>query len=146
MSSTFYGRLASKVLTWWQFERLYFGKNYLTTTKRPTFFQWLRLLFASNLLEQDRVLCELYDMNYKEYMKALDMRWTTKTVRQVNYLLSAKDILCSQAHLDILRAALEGSIFNYKIVHFGGHGEFTLKTRNDFLIQYCEMVICRTQT
>lgn len=141
MPETCTGRLVSRLLTWWQFERLFFGKNYLTTVKHPTFRQWLALLGASTLLEQDKVLCDLYDMDYTEYIHDLDMRWMTKKVNDVHYLISKKDPLFSDSHLKVTMDALEGSLFTYEIVEFGGHGDFTIKTRNDYLIHYCQKVI-----
>jgi len=145
MPESLMGRLANKVLTWWQFERLYFGDNYLTTVRRPTTRQWLRLLMANNLLQQDKVLCALYDMDYREYLDDLDMRWMTKQVHNVNYLISSKDPMFSKAHLHVTLNALEGSLFNYEVVSFGGHGNFTLKSRNDYMITYCQEVINRVR-
>lgn len=145
MPETFTGFLANKVLTWWQFECLYFGSNYLTTIKHPTILQWIRLLLANNLLQQDRVLCELYGINYKEYINDLDMRWMTHKVKNVNYLISTKDPMFSKSHLKITIDALKGSMFNYKIVKFGGHGDFTINKRNDYLVNYCNNVIKRAR-
>jgi predicted alpha/beta-fold hydrolase len=143
MPESFMGRLANKVLTWWQFERLYFGDNYLTTVRRPTTRQWLRLLLANNLLQQDKVLCELYGIDYTEYITDLDMRRMTKEVRNVNYLISTKDPMFSKSHLKVTLDALAGSLFKYDVVDFGGHGDFTLGTSNDYLVNYCEKVISR---
>lgn len=141
MPDSFKGILANRILSWWQFERLYFGKNYLTTTRRPTIQQWIRLLLSSNMLQQDKILCELYDMDYESYINDLDMRWMTKEVRSVNYLLSKRDPMFSGAHLKVTLDALEGSLFNYSVVQFGSHGEFTKNTRNDYLVEYCQTII-----
>lgn len=149
MSNTWKGWLVSKLLVWWQFERLFWTKNYLTTVKRPTMCQWLRLLFATNLLVQDKILCdELYGMPLNDYLKSTDLRWATKSerCRNVHFLLSENDCMLSPAHQSLTRDVLLESTFSAaNIVKIGDHGEFTKeekeRKRNDYLVEYCSKVI-----
>lgn len=144
MPSTYTGALVNKLLAWWQFEKLYFRENYLNVVSKPSFSEWLSLFLATDLLQQDKILCKYYGIPYKEYVSTLDIRSYCKTLDNVHYLISKNDPMFSQLHLQETMNTLKGSKFSYKIVNFGGHGDFTLKTSNDYLINYCEKVIRKT--
>jgi len=148
MSDTFKGRIANKLITWWQFKCLFFGKNYLTTVKRPSIWQWTRLFFASNLLVQDRVLCELYGFEYETYIQGLDLRFTARMLENVHYLVSRRDPMFSAAHQTLTEEVLAGSRFQSEWTTFGGHGEFTSNPdapRNDYLVATCLQAIVQIQ-
>jgi hypothetical protein len=137
--------LPNRVLAWWQFVRLWYGNHVLTCGPehaRPSLWQWMRLLFACSLLTQDRILCELYGADYREYLNSLDMRQMIQTTPRVYYLLSTRDMLCSPEHLRMIRDTLARGTCIATIVDFGGHGEFTLNgKRNDYLVEYCRRFI-----
>jgi alpha-beta hydrolase superfamily lysophospholipase len=129
------GWLASWILTWWQFKRLFFTPNFLHG--KMSFMNWLSLLFASSMLEQDILMCRKYNMDYDEYIQSLDLRAMIRENINVFYLASVHDPLFSEEHMEETKRALKYTNVKTCIVEdFGSHGEFSKSERNDFLVEY----------
>lgn len=146
MNETPWGYMAHNQLMLWQFERLFFGgPNYLTVTCKLAYSQWARMLFSRSMLDQDRMLCEFYNMDYESYILDLDIRLQAKRVRNLHYLISSLDPMFSPSHLAATKEFLgSASNISHKIVDFGGHGWFTSARRaerNDYLLEYCSSII-----
>lgn len=138
MNQTLYGLIASKMIISWQLLELWKNPNFLHKCDKMNYKNWFKLLFANNMLEQDKILCELYDLNYDQYIKSLDLRNIIKEVSKntnIYYLVSNNDPMFSKEHLELMKQATENCkniISNFTDI--GNHGEFTIFKRNDYMI------------
>lgn len=135
MQSSLKGHIVNRLLVWWQFKSLFWTPNYLHHTSMR-FWDWIKLFFASSMLEQDSVLCKAYGIDYREYLNSLDLRRLVRACPRVYYLASRNDPMFSAEHMRETEAALHGSSVNATLTTIGKHGEFSIDTRNDYLVDY----------
>lgn len=134
MTSTLKGRVANRLIAWWQFRSLYWTPNFLHSGAMR-FWDWFAF-FSSSPLDQDVILCKLYDMDYRAYLDSLDLRGHIQEHPRVYFLASYNDPMFSMEHMRETEVALKSSKVKYTLTEVGKHGDFTVEKRNDFLVQY----------
>jgi hypothetical protein len=136
MAHTFKGRLANRLIIWWQFKSLYWTPNFLHSSGSVRFWHWIWMFFAPSLLDHDALLCKFYGIDYRAYLDSLDLRSHVQTSPSVYFLASYNDPMFSDEHMRETELALQKSNVKYKLTEFGSHGDFSIKTRNDYLVEY----------
>ena len=136
-SSSWWGWLANKILVWYQFKNLFWRPNFLHHMEHKlTIYEWLRLFFASSMLDQDKILCSKYGMDYESYINSLDLRQSIRASSNVHYLVSSNDPLFSPEHIEETKKALENTSVDMHVTDFGTHVDFSKQSRNDYLISF----------
>jgi hypothetical protein len=134
MPTSFKGWVANRLLVWWQFWALFWVPNFLH--KKTTLWEWLCLFFSRSMLDQDKILCNKYKIDYEKYIKSLDLRISLFNSPQVHFLLSNNDPMFSKDHFKETKEVLKNTLIKVHFTDVGSHGEFTITRRNDFLIGY----------
>jgi predicted alpha/beta-fold hydrolase len=139
MHDTIKGTITNKLIALWQFRCLFWNTHYLSD--KLSWKDYIDLFVCGDLLEQDKILCKYYQMNYREYIDSLDMRHLTKKIPCVDYLISINDPMFSKEHIEETKKVLKNSLFYYEISDIGSHTEFTRVKRNDYLIEFVNKTI-----
>lgn len=148
MNNSLLGYITNKIIVYWQFKCMYNNYNflhYLHDNGQINFITWIQLFFSSNILEHDKLLCDLYNINYEEYIEQLDLRKIFDEIDiDIHYLVSYNDPMFSKEHFEHLENFIEEKNmpnFHSTFTHIGTHAYFTVKHQNDYLFEYLDNVI-----
>jgi hypothetical protein len=134
MPTSLKGWVANRLLVWWQFWALFWVPNFLHN--KTTLWEWLCLFFSRSMLDQDKIICKKYGIDYKTYIQSLDLRNVLFHFPNVHFLFSNNDPMFSEDHLKETKEVLKNTLIKGHFTDVGSHGEFTVTKRNDFLIGY----------
>lgn len=116
MKSSLSGCIISKALVIWQFHLFWSKPNILWGSPLRV---WLRLLFSSSMLDQDRVLFEKIGEPVEEYWKRLRFEGVL-SLAKVTLIVSTKDPMISPNHLKHQMTISQGQA-KFIIGTGGGH-------------------------